>query len=381
MTSKERVFTTLRFEEPDKVPIGDFAIDYDTVEKILGRETYVRAKAKTTIAFWEGRRDEVVESLKADIPELFRKLDIMDILNLGAMMMCTVPPKGYQPEKPRQTAKGTWEFQDGRIFKYSDLTGDITCVYDPRTWERQFKPEQFDLDPQVPPPDESTFEVWDVVTPIFKDDKFIVGPFPQAPEQVLLGGMERGLVEVAEHPDLVRRAMQAGIARARKAQEHWVNRGWDATMNGTDFGYRSGPFVSPQVFRELFLPGLKFNAQSAHAHGLKFIQHACGNNWAILDMFVEAGVDCYQSIQATAGMDIAKVKQATTPRMAVWGGVRVENLVSGTTEDVRRDVRYAMEHCKPGGGFILGSSHSIAVGTKYDNFMAMLDEFEKLRDY
>ena len=67
--------------------------------------------------------------------------------------------------------------------------------------------------------------------------------------------------------------------------------------------------------------------------------------------------------------------------MAVWGGVRVENLVSGTPEDVRADVRRAMAVAKPGGGYILGSSHSIAVGTKYDNLMAMVDEFERLRDY
>jgi hypothetical protein len=32
-----------------------------------------------------------------------------------------------------------------------------------------------------------------------------------------------------------------------------------------------------------------------------------------------------------------------------------------------------------GGGFILGPSHSIAYGTKYENFMAMLDEFDRLR--
>jgi len=49
------VLTTLRFEEPDRVPLGEFAIDFDTVERILGRETYVRAKAKTQIAYWDGR--------------------------------------------------------------------------------------------------------------------------------------------------------------------------------------------------------------------------------------------------------------------------------------------------------------------------------------
>ena len=34
----------------------------------------------------------------------------------------------------------------------------------------------------------------------------------------------------------------------------------------------------------------------------------------------------------------------------------------------------------PGGGFILGPSHSIAKNTQYDNFLAMLDEFVSRRD-
>ena len=59
----------------------------------------------------------------------------------------------------------------------------------------------------------------------------------------------------------------------------------------------------------------------------------------------------------------------------------MENLVSGTPDDVRQDIRYAMEHAKPGGRFILGASHSIAVGTNYDNYMAMLDEYNKLASY
>jgi uroporphyrinogen-III decarboxylase len=61
--------------------------------------------------------------------------------------------------------------------------------------------------------------------------------------------------------------------------------------------------------------------------------------------------------------------------------VAVENLVGGTMEEVRRDVRRAMACAKPGGRFILGSSHSVAVGTKYDNYLAMLDEYRKLCEY
>ena len=49
--------------------------------------------------------------------------------------------------------------------------------------------------------------------------------------------------------------------------------------------------------------------------------------------------------------------------------------------EVREDVRHALEIGKRGGRFILGSSHSIAVGTNYDNFMAMLDEYRQHCDY
>ena len=65
--------------------------------------------------------------------------------------------------------------------------------------------------------------------------------------------------------------------------------------------------------------------------------------------------------------------------MAFWGGIPLERLIDGTPDEARAAVRDALAKGAPGGGFILGPSHSIAKGTKYDNFMAMLDEFEKLR--
>jgi uroporphyrinogen-III decarboxylase len=80
-------------------------------------------------------------------------------------------------------------------------------------------------------------------------------------------------------------------------------------------------------------------------------------------------------------MDLAEVKRRVDGRMALWGGVAVENIVGGTPDDVRADVRRAMEVAKPGGRFILGTSHSVAVGARYENYMAMLDEHSRSADY
>jgi uroporphyrinogen-III decarboxylase len=79
-------------------------------------------------------------------------------------------------------------------------------------------------------------------------------------------------------------------------------------------------------------------------------------------------------------MEIGGLKRDFGDRLCLWGGVSLECLIQGTPEETRKVARHAMEVGVPGGGFILGPSHSIAKGTKYDNFMAMLDEFARLRD-
>ncbi len=103
--------------------------------------------------------------------------------------------------------------------------------------------------------------------------------------------------------------------------------------------------------------------------------------WSLLDMYIEAGFDVYQSVQASAGMDLAKVKEACGDQIVLWGGVPLEILQAGNMDQVRQSVRKAAQAGKPNGRYIFGSSHSIAVGTKYDNFMAMLDEYTKVAAY
>jgi uroporphyrinogen decarboxylase len=75
-------------------------------------------------------------------------------------------------------------------------------------------------------------------------------------------------------------------------------------------------------------------------------------------------------------MDIGKLRESFAGKMFFWGGISVEILLTGSTADVRKNVKQACQEAKKG-GIIIGPSHSIAYDVPYDNFMAMLDEFEK----
>ncbi|MBP1660958.1 MAG: methylcobalamin:coenzyme methyltransferase [Candidatus Aminicenantes bacterium] len=379
MTSKERVAAALEGRIPDRVPYAEFAVDFDTVERLLGHETFLRAKAKSQIAFWEGRHDEVAQSWLEDHIALHKKLPL-DIVTFP-MATWEMPPATGEPP-PRRLDSTTWEDREGRIFKLSEATQDITCVHDPVRDARVFTAAEFEKEEAPARRDERSWAILDAVIQELKAEKYICGPSGGSVGIVLLGGMERGLLELAANPGAVRAATAALVRRQNAADEVFIHPDSDAVLWAEDLGYKTGPLIGPAMFREFFLEANKARARNVkERHGKRILKHCCGNINLLLDFFIEIGFDAYQSIQPTAGMDICRLKRDYGDRIALWGGVAVEHLVGGTPEDVRADVRRAMECAKPGGRFILGASHSVAVGTKYDNFLALLDEHAKLCQY
>ena len=305
------------------------------------------------------------------------------------MASSIAPPRGYQPEIPSKIDENTWEFKDGTVYKYSDVTADLTKVHDPNVGIRQYTPADFEfIDPVVEPVDESCFEVVDAFIEAFGENRFLMGPSGHEVGIYLLGGnieeggggFVHGLMQYMDNPETVRAAIRYEVEKNNRLDAQYIRKGQDAVAWGQDFASTQGPFISPAMFREFALPAITSRVANVHdTYHLPVMKHACGNNNELIDMFVEAGYDAYQSIQKSAGMDIEAVKARYGDHFACWGGVSVELLVSGTPEDVSKEVAYAFKHYEPGGRYIFGSTHSIAVGTRYDNFMTMVDEFDRLR--
>lgn len=370
MNSKERVLAALHGKTPDRIPYGEYAIDFDTVEKIIGHETYLRAKAKSRIAFWEGRRDEVVASWREDMVELFTKLDCLDIVNLAAEACGLVPPKDYDPHPPKRVAENIWEDEKGNIYQYSPITEDITVV--------KQKEEDLYREEKLEKPDPSVFEVIDYVIDKLGDDTFIIGPAGREAALFTKGGIERGLVEYILHPEAVREHGRREVELGNREDEWMIRPGIDAIMWGQDFAYNQAPFISPLMFQEFALENCRIRAQHIKEnYHLPVIKHACGNNRPLLDMFLEIGYDCYQAIQKTAGMDLNDLKEELKDRICLWGGYSLEHLILGQDQEIKKEIQDAIKLGREKGGLILGSSHSVAVGSNYDTFMAALHEVGK----
>jgi hypothetical protein len=379
MNSKERVRRTLEGHIPDRVPWGEFAVDFDTVDKVIGHETYLRAKAKSRLAFWQGRHAEVAESYLKDHIELHRRLEL-DIVTFP-MATWEIPPETDDPP-PRKIDDSTWEDKYGRVFKYSPQAEDIICIKDPVQEARKYSVPDFSHEPPQPQRDPRSWKILDAVIREFKEEKFICGPSGGILGIVFLGEFEQGAMAIIQNPDLVEAATSYLLREQNLADEVLVHPDSDAVLVSYDFGHKTGPFISPAMFKKFFLEANKARVRNLHQKSRqKVVLHSCGNVNAFLDFFIEIGFDAYQSIQGSAGMDLCALKKNYGDKITLWGGVPLENLISGTPEDVRRDVRRAMACAKRGGRFILGTSHSVAVGSRYENFMAMLDEYHKQAAY
>ena len=377
MTHKARVRQALAFREADRVPCGEFAIDFEMVSQVLGRPSLYRGRFLEDQAFAEGRWEEVAEDYCVDYAAVVEYFD-WDLLVLTPL------PSRRQTFLPwRQTAEGLYTRGD-----------DVYYARSPQNWMLKVRDERPHSDP-VPAaetivyrepelPDASCFQAIDYLIERFAETHFLVLRPPIGVDYPMFGwDAEEGLINLLAEEALVEQWMAVRRRETLALLRKYLDRlpRVDAVLLSVDYSHNGGPLVSPALFRRWVLPGLAAVAQEAHGRELALIQHACGNNWALLEMFVEAGIDVYQSIQASAGMDMQRLKAGYHDRLVLWGGVSVESIISGSAEDVRRETCYALHHAAPGGGFIAGVSHSVGVGSRRENYQAMLETLGQYGGY
>ena len=376
MNAKENVRAAIACEPVDYVPLGFYAVDHDTIEKVIGRPTLVRNKVETQIAIWEGRRDDLVESFKNDTVDFYRKIDCADIILFKEAAV--VPAKDCPPDPPTKIAPDTWQDRHGRVWKASREANDILCVKDPLARQQAHTVEDFEIPDEFPPVDESTYEAFDSLLAALGREKYICGHVHAFP-MPMLGTFDQAMMLYALRPELIHAANRYAVARANFEDQYRSREGMSGAFAEQDMAGSNGPFISPNAWRDMCFPYLKERVADIKQFAGQLSYHCCGLTIPLMEMFIEAGVDCYQSLQTTAGMDMQKLQAMFGGRISFWGGVPVELLIAGEPRDVRKAVRQAVQ-AGAGRGFILGPSHSIAYGTKYENFMAMLDEYVKLRD-
>lgn len=153
---------------------------------------------------------------------------------------------------------------------------------------------------------------------------------------------------------------------------------------GTDFGTQRGEFMSPDMFREFYLPHIKKVNDWVHKNTQwKTFYHTCGSVVNILDDLVNAGMDVLNPVQCSAkGMKPDYLKREYGDRITFWGGAvdTQKTLPFGTVEEVKEEVMERLETFSVNGGFVCNTTHNIQENTPIENILSYfetLNEFNK----
>lgn len=136
-------------------------------------------------------------------------------------------------------------------------------------------------------------------------------------------------------------------------------------------------FQTPGFVRDYLLPGLKQVARRAREAGIFTHIHSCGPERELIDMVVSeteiTAIDPLE-IPPMGDCDLAEMKRGYGDRIVLKGNLHTTNvMLMGTTDDVVRASKAAIDVAKQGGRFILSTGDQCGRDTPYENLLAMVE--------
>ncbi len=184
--------------------------------------------------------------------------------------------------------------------------------------------------------------------------KYVYGHVPSLMLQTIdLRGMENWFLDHREAPEQLAYVFDRIVELRAGIIAHYAAAGVDGVITWDDMGTNEQPFISPAMFRELYLPRYQRTIDQLHEHGMHFIHHCCGQVRSYLDMFLAAGCDVLQLDQPTL-MGIDWLGRNYGGRICFWNCVDIQTtMTAGSLEAIEAEAwQQIWQLGNHGGGFM-----------------------------
>jgi uroporphyrinogen-III decarboxylase len=336
MTSRERVVTALRREEPDRVPYCELGIDRALACRLMG---------------WEEPKSQAanLETNPYSVEEARAIASFLQLDNLTYVLRAPVYAHKHAGQDGRQF------YGEGMIRTEAHLAqlqlpdpADDALYAGAKSFVQQ----------------KGEYALWFVTR---------IGIFPTT----LSMGLENFCVSLYDNRPFVEAVLDRYCDWVTVVAERVCQLGFDVFVSTDDMAFNSAPFFSPAVFRDLVLPRYRRVAEKIT---IPWIIHSDGNILPFLDDLRSLGIVGLHPIEPGV-LDIRAMKRQYGDRLCLLGNVNLNLLGLGTPDEVDREVRVLIHSVGPGGGYIVTSGNSLAGYLRPENVVVLSRAVQKYGRY
>lgn len=177
-----------------------------------------------------------------------------------------------------------------------------------------------------------------------------------------------------DQPDLIHDIMRHWVAFHSRMFEIILSHiGLDYIYIWEDIAFKNGPLISPALFAEFMLPYYKELIGRLRELGVPTIMvDSDGDNRALLDLFIESGVDFFMPFEIAAGMDPAPIREKYGEKLIIWGGIDKREL-SRDLDAVEREVMSKVPKLMKTRGYIPAVDHLVPPDVPFANYSRFVE--------
>ena len=198
---------------------------------------------------------------------------------------------------------------------------------------------------------------------------------------VWLCGVERLIYQAVDDPGFVEELLAIIWQQEKERLSLLLDEGVDTIVHR---GWYDIPdFWSLDAYRRFLKPILRREIEMTHQAGARFCYILTKGVMPLLDDVLDLGIDILWGVDPVQGeADLRGVKGKLGGKVCVWGGMNsAVTLGLGSEEEIRDAVTEAIRVLAPGGGFVLFPVDQILPEIPWEKVMTMVERWREIADY
>jgi uroporphyrinogen decarboxylase len=392
MTSRERVLTAIRHEEPDRLPIDLGGMASTGIMAIA----YARLKEYLGLTNGEVRVFDMAQQLAEVEPEILTRFGV-DVISLTNTLGKASPghwkpwnlPNGVACQIPASLdvrldeERGDWSIWENGIPIQRMSASSLYFSESFHPLAGLTTPDELKLIPRPVISDEELKFLEMRAKALYENTDFAImasfgGNILETGNS--LRGFSRFMMDLAKGGPFVE-DLSNGIAETQLTNLvlylQAVGKYVQIIQFGDDLGMQDRPLMSRSMYQKYLMPGHKNLFQHVHQNSnCAVFLHSCGSIYPLIPDLITAGLDILNPVQTSAkNMDPYQLKKEFGDQITFWGGGcdTQSVLPFATRDEVAEHVRERLKIFAPGGGFVFNPVHNIQADVPPENIVSMFD--------